>query len=45
MTADALTLCNCCDVEPMAPGSRAGYCTDCEASARAGQPCWHEVSA
>jgi hypothetical protein len=44
VTVDALTLCNCCDVEPAAPGSAAGYCRRCEAAARAGRPCWHDAA-
>lgn len=39
---DALALCNCCDVNPSNPRSRAGYCSECETSARNGEPCWHD---
>ncbi len=39
---NALDLCNCCDVEPVRPGSAAGYCEGCERAARTGSPCWHE---
>lgn len=42
MTIDALSLCNCCDVDPAAADSRAGYCRRCEAAARAGTACWHD---
>lgn len=42
MRLNALDLCNCCEVEPASPTNRAGYCSSCEASAKAGEPCWHE---
>lgn len=42
MTASALELCDCCEVEAAHPASRAGYCTQCEEAARAGHPCWHD---
>lgn len=41
-TPNALTLCNCCDVNEADPDSRAGYCSECEGAARAGEPCWHD---
>lgn len=39
---NALTLCNCCDVEEAAFDSRAGYCTSCEQAGRTGSNCWHD---
>ena len=34
---DALEICNGCDAAPIAAGSRAGYCVECESDARAGR--------